>query len=121
MSYKISDTVENLLSLDDAVLVTQVDAIRMCLSAFLSNIEIQGVWTDIYDRSPDESGVYLVAIEDPDSDARVVLTAWYNSHLPTELVPTPLKWVLLNEFYSLTNKLQDKIRYWKPIPLPPED
>lgn len=121
MSYKISDVVENLLSLDDANLIEQVDDIRMCLNAFLLNLETDGVWTDIYDRSPDESGVYLVALEDLDSDAQLVLAAWYNSYLPTALVPTPFKWTLLNEFYPLTNKLQDKIRYWKPFPLPPED
>lgn len=121
MSYKISDTVENLLSLEDAELVQQLDKVRMCLGAFLSNIEINGVWTDIYEKSPDESGMYLVAIEDPGSDAQVVLTAWYDSHLPTALVPTPIKWTLLNEFYPFTYKLQDMIRYWKPFPLPPED
>ena len=93
----------------------------MCLRAFQSNIEIDGIWTDIYDRSPDESGVYLAAIEDPDSEEQVVLPAWYNSNLPTKLVPTPFKWTLLNEFYPLTQSLQDKIRYWRSFPLPPED
>lgn len=79
-------------------------------------------WISVNDRLPTETGTYLVnvhqKIEDEVGDS--VLLAWYNMERPI-CVPENISWILLNEFYHLSDQLREYITHWMPIPEPPDE
>lgn len=79
-------------------------------------------WISVKDRLPEESGTYLVNVhqETEDDVGDCVLLAWYQRN-DLLFVPNSVGWLLLNEFYDLSNTLRDDITHWMPLPEPPKE
>lgn len=79
-------------------------------------------WISIEERLPTETGTYLVNVHQKIGDevGDSVLLAWYNTERPI-CVPENIGWILLNEFYHLSDQLREYITHWMPIPEPPDE
>lgn len=85
-------------------------------------VELDRKWIPV-SNPPKETGHYLVNLHDEDEDRGAtdcVVDAWYQNRDMT-LVPSEIGWILLNEFYHLTEQLREHITHWMPLPEPPKE
>lgn len=79
-------------------------------------------WISVKDSLPNKNSRYLVNIHQEDEDRGesrdFVVEAWYHV-IPLISIPKCTGWVLLNEFYDLTEQLREDISHWMPFPISP--